>query len=127
VSLPELLAAVRQAGIHLSADGHTLKFDAPRGALTPELRAALIEHKATLLAVLAPVEYVDLKGGLVVPRPALELALDLEERRIPLATDADHRFIMPADPRLTAADRAAIARWHPYLGAIIEYEAPEVG
>jgi hypothetical protein len=52
VSLPELLAAVQQAGIHLSADGDTLKYDAPRGALTPDLRAALLEHKATLLAVL---------------------------------------------------------------------------
>jgi hypothetical protein len=126
VSPIELLAVVQQAGIRLSADGDTLKYDAPRGALTPALRGALLEHKATLLTLLAPVEYVDLKGGLVVPRPALQLALDLEERGVPLATDANHQFIVPTDARLTAADRAAIARWFHHLGAIIEYEAPEL-
>jgi hypothetical protein len=103
-----------------------LKYDAPRGALTPELRGALLEHKATLLTLLAPVEFVYLRGGLTVPAPALKLALDLEERGIPLATDAHHQFVVPVDPRLTAADRAAIARWFHHLGAIIEYEAPEV-
>jgi hypothetical protein len=126
VSLPELLAAVRQAGINLSTDGHTLKFNAPRNAMTAALRGALLEHKAALLALLAPVEFEDLKGGLVVPRPALRRARDLEERGIPLATDIDHQFIVPDDPRLTAADRAAIARWRHHLGAIIEYRVPEV-
>jgi hypothetical protein len=47
-------------------------------------------------------------------------------RGIPLATDADYRFIVPADARLTAADRAAIARWFHHLGAILEYRAPEL-
>jgi len=66
-----------------------------------------------------------LKGGLTVPLPALQLAIDLEARGIPLATDANHQFIVPADDRLTLADLAAVQRWHMHLGAIVEYRAPE--
>jgi len=75
---------------------------------------------------LGPMEFVPLKGGLTIPVPALRLALDLEERGIPLATDTDHQFIVPDDPRLTSADRAAIQRWKLHLGAIVEHQAPEL-
>jgi hypothetical protein len=126
VTATELLLTCRGAGIVLSPAGDALDVDAPPGTLTPELRGALLEHKATLLTLLAPVEFVYLRGGLTVPAPALKLALDLEERGIPLTTDAAHRFIEPADPRLTSADRAAIARWFRHLGALVEYQAPEL-
>ena len=66
-----------------------------------------------------------LKGGLTVALPALQLALDLEARGIPLATDTNHQFIVPADDRLTLADLAAVRRWHMHLGAIVEYRALE--
>ena len=71
-------------------------------------------------------EFVTLKGGLTIPVPALQLALDLEAREIPLATDADHQFVVPDDPRLTNEDRAAIHRWRLHLGAIVQYRVPEV-
>jgi TubC N-terminal docking domain len=121
----ELLTLVRAADIRLEARGDRLIFDAPHGALTPELRAALTEQKPALLALLAPVEFVTLKGGVTIPVPALRLALDLEARGIPLATDADHQFVIPKDERLTADDLVNIQRWRAHLGAIVDYRAPE--
>ena len=121
----ELLAVVRAADIRLEARGDRLVFDAPHGALTPELRAALAEQKLALLAWLAPVEFVTLKGGLTIPVPALRLALDLEARGIPLATDADHQFVVPKDERLTVEDLVNIQQWRAHLGAIVDYRAPE--
>ncbi len=125
MTLAELLTVVRAADIRLEARGDRLVFDAPHGALTPELRAALAEQKPALLAWLAPVEFVTLKGGLTIPVPALRLALDLEARGIPLATDADHQFVVPKDERLTADDLVNIQRWRAHLGAIVDYRAPE--
>jgi tubulysin polyketide synthase-like protein len=125
MTLAELLTVVRAADIRLEARGDRLLFDAPHGALTPELRSALVQQKAALLMRLAPVEFVTLKGGLTIPVPALRLALDLEARGIPLATDADHRFVVPKDGRLTADDLVNMQRWRAHLGAIVDYRAPE--
>lgn len=110
MTLVELLTVIRAADIRPEARGDRLAFDAPHGALTPELRAALAEQKPALLALFAPVEFVTLKGGVTIPVPALRLALDLEARGIPLATDADHRFVVPKDGRLTADDLVNIQR-----------------
>ena len=121
----QLLAVVRAAGIRFEARGARLVYDAPRGALTPELRSALVQQKAALLMLLAPVEFVPLKGGLTIPVAALRLALALEARGIPLATDADHQFVVPSDDRVTADDLEEIQRWRAHLGAIVEYRAPE--
>jgi len=125
MTLPELLTVVRAADIRLEARGDRLVFDAPHGALTPELRAALVQQNAALLTWLAPVEFVTLKGGLTIPVPALRLALELETRGIALATDADHQFVVPKDERLTADDLANMQRWRAHLGAIVDYRAPE--
>src|SRR5512135_3734268 len=46
MTLPELTTALDDLGVRLSA---RLMVDAPRGALTPELRDALDAHKALLL------------------------------------------------------------------------------
>jgi hypothetical protein len=125
MTLAELLTVVRAADIRLEARGDQLVFDAPRGALTPALRSALMQQKAAVLMLLAPVEFVTLKGGLTIPVPALRLALDLEARGIPLATDADHQFVVPKDERLTADDIVNMQRWRAHVGAIVDYRAPE--
>jgi hypothetical protein len=125
MTLAELLTLVRAADIRLEARSDRLLFDAPHGALTPVLRAALADQKPALLAWLAPVEFVTLKGGVTIPVPALPLALDLEARGIPLATDADRQFVVPKDEWLTADDLVNIQRWRAHLGAIVDYRAPE--
>ena len=121
----QLLTVARAVGIRLEVCGDRLLYDAPRGALTPELREALVRHKPALLTALTPVKFVTLNGGLTVPVPALQLALDLEARGIPLSTDAHHQFVVPTDDRLTTDDRVAIRRWHRHLGAIVAYRPPE--
>jgi hypothetical protein len=126
MTLADLLTVIRAADIRLEARGDRLLFDAPYGALTPELRSALVQQKAALLTRFAPVEFVTLKGGVTIPVPALRLALDLEARGIPLATNADHRFVVPNDGRLTADDLVNMQRWRAHLGAIVDSRAPEV-
>jgi hypothetical protein len=49
----ELLVALRRRGIDLTVDGERLRVEAPRGALTPELRRTLAEHKPELIAELS--------------------------------------------------------------------------
>jgi hypothetical protein len=48
-TLLELLTTLWAAGVKLTPQGTTLHVDAPTGALTPALRAALRTHKAALL------------------------------------------------------------------------------
>jgi hypothetical protein len=48
----ELLELFNRNAIGLVADGDTLRCKAPRGFLTPELRAALSRHKHQLIAIL---------------------------------------------------------------------------
>src|SRR5262249_8622406 len=55
VMAADLLLICRRRGITLTADGGTLRFRAPEGVLTPELRADLVRCKAELL-VLLPAE-----------------------------------------------------------------------
>jgi pyochelin synthetase len=51
VNAPELLAELQGRGMRLEAIGGRLRYDAPKGALTPELRRAMAEHKAELLGL----------------------------------------------------------------------------
>jgi hypothetical protein len=55
-----LLAECKARGIALWASGEALRFDAPAGALTDELRAQLREHKAVLLAKVRTQEALDM-------------------------------------------------------------------
>lgn len=48
-----LLIELGKQGVELRAEGAHIRYRAPRSTLTPELRAAMGEHKAELLALLA--------------------------------------------------------------------------
>ncbi len=48
----ELLNALKAAGIVLQTTGDRLMFEAPKGAMTPELRDQLARQKPELLALL---------------------------------------------------------------------------
>jgi len=52
MTVSEVLQEVRRVGIMLQADMDRLRVNAPKGALTPELRQALLEHKPALLQLL---------------------------------------------------------------------------
>src|SRR5712692_6456525 len=106
----QLLTVARQSGIVLEANGDRLCVDAPAGTLTPGLREALVAHKPALLVAVSH-RFVSFRGGLVVPVEAFFLALELEDRGIALAVDADHQLVMPADAALTETDWIAIVHW----------------
>ena len=48
-----LLDELRTKGVHLTIEGEHVAVDAPKGALTDDLRQAIRQHKAALLALLA--------------------------------------------------------------------------
>ncbi len=49
-----LLSRLSALNVTVTAHGDRLRVEAPAGALTAELRAALAEHKPALLALLSP-------------------------------------------------------------------------
>src|SRR5919197_4011240 len=51
VTAAELLAELQGRGVRLEAIGGRLRYDAPKGALTPELRRAMAAHKAEILGL----------------------------------------------------------------------------
>ncbi len=59
MNTPSLLTETARRGIALEAHGDTLRYDAPAGAMTRELKDRLREHKAELLRLLSrPAEAV---------------------------------------------------------------------
>jgi hypothetical protein len=50
----DLIARCRTRGIHLWVESGRLRYDAPQGALDPDLRAELLAHKVELVELLAP-------------------------------------------------------------------------
>jgi TubC N-terminal docking domain len=48
-----LIEQCRRLGVRLRAEGEALAYDAPKGAMTSELAAALKAHKPAILAALA--------------------------------------------------------------------------
>ena len=61
----ELLAHVRGLGVQLKADGASLRVNAPSGALTDELRKALVEAKPGILALLRAAEAAPVDAGVL--------------------------------------------------------------
>src|SRR5215210_2779972 len=68
MSARELLVQLREKGVEVKANGDRLVIDAPRGAITPDLRDALSANKAEILRILTapPIE-----RNLPKPEPAL--------------------------------------------------------
>ena len=127
MTIEDLLDEVARAGIRLDVAGEALEVDAPAGCLTSTLQAALVAHKPSLVVALAPSRgLTPLRGGLVVPVEAIELALDMEAVGVPFSTDNDHRLVIDlSDARINDSQRAAIIRWRRHLGALVEYCAQE--
>ena len=98
----ELIAELQEKGVELkTSGGDRLVIDAPKGTITPELRAALAEHKAELLQILnaPPVD----ETATTPERDGPEILPDQREAPIPTgqppASDAPHA----APPETSAA------------------------
>ena len=119
-----LLDRLLEDGFELKAAGDRLRIR-PLNRVTPELRAELERHKLALLVLLEPnTDFVMLQGGLIVPVPALVLALDVEARGFEQTLDAGGEYRIEPVDRLTDVDRAAISRWRRHLAAMVAYEPP---
>jgi len=57
-----LIEQCRRLGVRLRVEGGALAYDAPKGALTSELVAALRAHKAEIMALLAAPAALNLPG-----------------------------------------------------------------
>ncbi len=126
MSTANLLARVRAADIHLEVNGDRLVVDAPKGAMTSELRAELMQHKAALLALLAPPRaFVTLRHGPTLPVEAIELAIDLEARGFALSLDPCQQIVIAPTADLSDLDRSRIRRWRSHLAAIVAYHPEE--
>ncbi len=102
MNAPSLLTETSRRGIALEAHGGTLRYDAPAGTMTPELKDHLREHKAELLRLLSrPAEAVmrlhpyryrikDGKGGGTYLTPAATL----EEARAELLRRWPDEFLV---------------------------------
>ncbi len=96
MSLEKLLEEAAARGVTLNAEGQRLKVDAPKGAVTPELRAALQAHKDDLLLLLA--EPADPRTATMVavltePGEAAEPAELRTGTAVPVLTDLAVSFL----------------------------------
>jgi hypothetical protein len=79
----KLYHRLRRVDVHLRINGDRLAFDAPIGAITPDLRESMLAHKTELMAVVA--------GDYVPAALALVMAVPDAERRNTLAEWFDER------------------------------------
>ncbi|HEX5493583.1 MAG TPA: hypothetical protein VFX70_03285, partial [Mycobacteriales bacterium] len=79
----DLLSRLYAANVDLWVDGDRLRFSAPKGVLTPDLRAALVEHRDAVM------EFLRRASTDVAPVPPItpvardrDLPLSFPQRRI---------------------------------------------
>ena len=87
MNLHLLLNTLSNQGVKLSTEGSSLEIDAPKGAITPELRNSLIEHKAELILLL----HQNSMSASSTSLPVIKPAPDLRYEPFPL-TDMQHAF-----------------------------------
>ena len=68
-------------------------------------------------------QFVSLRGGLMLPLPAVQLALDLEHRGLYLRLEDGDVLVVGPRERLTDDVRIAIRRWKTHLLTIASYDA----
>jgi hypothetical protein len=72
-------------------------------------------------------DVITLKGGIVLPVPAFQLAWRLEDRGCTFHVDPETgQLVVNHDNVLTDADRAQIRTWREALIVIAQYEAPPI-
>ena len=90
--MTELLTELRKRDIKVWREGGNLRFSAPKGALTPELRAELSTHKAELLAQLD-------RGA----DPIAPLSPDVRSAGVPLSFSQERLWVLSRmDPDVAA-------------------------
>ncbi|MBE9224515.1 amino acid adenylation domain-containing protein [Phormidium sp. LEGE 05292] len=87
MDLHSLLTTLSNQGVKLSVNGSSLEIDAPKGAITPELRHSLATHKTEILTLLQQ-NSVNVNSTTL---PSIVPALELRYEPFPL-TDMQYAF-----------------------------------
>jgi hypothetical protein len=80
----KFLSNLRKLDVEIFTDGEKLRFRAPKGTITPELRAQLSEHKEEILSFLRRIDaeqFADIPPIVPVPRSA-NLPLSYAQQRL---------------------------------------------
>ncbi len=72
MSAEQILTQLRDQDMRLSVTGDRLRVDAPKGAITPELRSMLADHKPELIEALTPTLIYDADLDVLVDPEAME-------------------------------------------------------
>ena len=131
-SVHEIMSKLRGLRVKIHADGGRLRLDAPKGAVTPELRDAIVERKGELLRFLQDAERMVESGGDLAIRPLprdQELPLSFAQQRLWFLEQMEGLgsvYHIPIALRLSGSlDRSALTR---ALTAILErHEAVRCG
>ncbi|HEY0738440.1 MAG TPA: amino acid adenylation domain-containing protein [Herpetosiphonaceae bacterium] len=104
MTLIEFLSHLRQLGVQLWSEDHQLRYSAPKGTLTPALRAELVERKAEILGFLEAAQAAAHEA-----RPAIQRRVRDEPTP---ASFAQQRlwFLHQLEPESPAYTLAAIVR-----------------
>jgi hypothetical protein len=102
MTLDDLCDALDAASVDVAVAGDLLAITAPRGALTPELRQALADHKPTLIEALAEYRPLD---EVVAASEAARRTLTHIEHRLRRVTAAAEQ------PDATSLDHQLVADW----------------
>jgi amino acid adenylation domain-containing protein len=119
MSAGELVAYLRGAGVELAANGDRLHCNAPKGVLTPELRAQLAERKQEVLALLRDGAGAAPSALRPVPRGG-ELPLSFAQQRmwfLDQLEPANPFYNIPEAVRITNA--LSVATLEQTLGEIV--------
>ncbi|MEM9174224.1 MAG: thioester reductase domain-containing protein [Myxococcota bacterium] len=92
-ALTALLARLESLDVRLQVDGEQLRVNAPKGALTDELKTALREHKATIVALISGGRAPETEAGATEREPTTEWSRDVH-----LAADLAIADVAPSDP-----------------------------
>ncbi|HEY0605659.1 MAG TPA: amino acid adenylation domain-containing protein, partial [Herpetosiphonaceae bacterium] len=104
MTLIEFLSHLRQLGVQLWSEDHQLRYTAPKGALTPALRAELVERKAEILGFLEAAQAVAHEA-----RPAIQRRVRDEPAPVSFAQQRLW-FLHQLEPESPAYTLAAIVR-----------------
>lgn len=124
----ELLASLHKLNVQLALDGDTLRFSAPPGVMTPDVRAALVERKEEVILFLRQAqEHANAAPTLIAPAShegALPLSYAQEHlwqrmRRLPPGAITNKlvavRLVGPLDAHALAQSLDALLQRHAVL------------
>ena len=83
------------------------------------MRGSVNRDSRSLTSPTSPTAIAPRSDASVAPPGAVDLALDLERRGFRQGLDAAGRYFVEPAGGLSEGDRARLARWRPYLAAII--------